>query len=69
MIKEVEKRVFRPGSLRHSDQVPYRVTWKDLVKDPPLGEKHFLSLKLLLVLAMKEKNPIETNEYIVNVNL
>lgn len=35
VIKAVEERVFRPGSLGHPGQVPYRVTWKDLVEEPP----------------------------------
>lgn len=39
VIKAVGERVFRPGSLRLSDQVPYIVTWKDtrdlLLIDPP----------------------------------
>jgi hypothetical protein len=35
VIKAVEERVFRPGSLRHPDQVSYIVTWKTLVEDPP----------------------------------
>jgi hypothetical protein len=41
MIKAVEERVFRPGSLRHSDQVPYIVTWKNLVgnQPPPFTDK------------------------------
>jgi hypothetical protein len=33
LIKAVEERVFRPGSLGHSDQVPYIVTWKNLVEE------------------------------------
>ena len=44
MIKAVEERVFRPGSLRHSDQVPYIVTWKNLVEDSPhLMHKSFFT--------------------------
>ena len=39
VIKAVEERVFRPGSLRHSAQVPYIVTWKDLVEDPYFLDK------------------------------
>jgi hypothetical protein len=35
VIIAVEERVFRPGSLRHSDQVPYIVTWKNLVEGSP----------------------------------
>jgi hypothetical protein len=43
VIKAVEEKIFRPGSLRYLDQVPYTVTWKNLVEDPsPLhGEKPF----------------------------
>ena len=41
VIKAVEERVFRPGSLGHSDQVPYIVTWKNLVEDTPLMDKSF----------------------------
>ena len=39
VIKAVEERVLRPGSLRHSDQVPFVVSLKDLVVEPysPLG--------------------------------
>ena len=40
MIKAVEGRVFRPGFLRHLDQVPYIVTWKTLVEDPLLMDRN-----------------------------
>ena len=40
VIKAVEERVFRPGSLRHPDQVPYIVTWKNLVEDLPHPHPH-----------------------------
>jgi hypothetical protein len=30
VFKTVEKIIFRPGSLKHSDQAPYTVTWKNL---------------------------------------
>ena len=33
VIKAGEGRVFRPASLGHPDQVPYIVTWKNLVED------------------------------------
>jgi hypothetical protein len=35
VIKAVEEKVLRPGSLGHPDQVPYIVTWKNLVEDSP----------------------------------
>lgn len=34
VIKAVEEKVFRPGFLRHPDQVSYIVTWNTLVEDP-----------------------------------
>jgi hypothetical protein len=40
VIKAVEERVFMPESLRHSDQVPYIVTWKTLVEDHPPHPTH-----------------------------
>jgi hypothetical protein len=48
VIKAVEEKVFRPGSLGHPDQVPYLVTWKTLVENPsPLhGLKPFFSQDL-----------------------
>ena len=39
VIKAVEERVFRPGALGHPDQVPYIVTWKNLMEDTPLMDK------------------------------
>ena len=39
VIKEVEEKVFRPGSLGHPDQVPYRITWEDLVENTSLMSK------------------------------
>jgi len=64
VIKAVEERVFRPGSLRYSNQVPHIVTWKDLEENrqPPSWIKAFLSQRLSQVLVMKEKNPVETNK-------
>jgi hypothetical protein len=58
VIKSIEERVFRSGSLEHPDQMP----WKDLVEDPPSWIKDFLSPRFLKVLVMKE-NPAETNKY------
>jgi len=40
VIKVVKERVFRPGFLGHPDQVPYTVTWKDLVEDIPYLPPH-----------------------------
>jgi hypothetical protein len=39
VIKAREKRVFGPGYLRHPDQVPYIVTWKNIVEDTPFMGK------------------------------
>jgi hypothetical protein len=33
VIKTVEEEIFSPGSLEYSDQVPYLVTWENLVED------------------------------------
>ena len=62
VIKAVEERVFRPGSLRHSDQVPYIVTWKNLVEGthPPSYIKAFLSPRpISQVLAIRKKEAQE----------
>ena len=43
VIIAVEERVFRPGSSRHPNQVPYIVTWKNLMENllpPPLDKSH-----------------------------
>ena len=51
VIEVVEEKVLRPGSLGHSDQVPYIVTWKTLVEDspPPPMDKSFSSPKTHLM--------------------
>jgi hypothetical protein len=33
MIKAIEEKVFRAGFLGHLEQVPYIVTWKNLVEE------------------------------------
>ena len=61
VVKAVEERVFRPGSLGHLDQVPYTVTWKNLVEAPPSpGIKAFLSVRpILQILAFRKKETLE----------
>jgi hypothetical protein len=34
-IRAVEGRIFRQGPHGHPDHVPYIITWKNLVEDPP----------------------------------
>ena len=38
-LEWVWQRGEKPGSLRHPDQVPYIVTWKNLMEDTPLMDK------------------------------
>ncbi|XP_044090450.1 bromodomain-containing protein 4-like [Neovison vison] len=44
IISQVEAKVFSPGPHGHPDQVPYIVTWRALVSDPPLWVQPFVLL-------------------------
>ena len=61
VIKAVEERVFRPGSLRHPDQVPYIVTWKNLVEEPhsPCIKAFLFPRPTSQVLAVRKKEARE----------
>ena len=65
-ILALMEKIFVPGKEGHPDQVPYIVTWKNLVKDPPNWLKPFLPpplpMQVLTVKAAidgedKEKKP------------
>ena len=66
VIQTVEEKDFSFRSLRYPYHVLYIVTWRDQVEHPS-WIKDFLSPRLLQVLAIKDKNPIETKESVKNI--
>lgn len=59
ILLQVKQVIFRPGRQGHPDQIPYVLTWQDLIETPPVWLKPFLhppmtSTKSVLTLQERE---------------